>query len=158
MGRGIIDLIKYISDLKKEENLPVEAITIDGFGGGTGMSPWLIMNETGIPSCAIFKEIDDTGKIGIDLIVSGGICEGTDIAKAIMLGADGVAIGRAFLIAAQTNKENGVVNFVSAIKEELQMVCAVLRKKKLIEIKGLRKNLFAISQDAKEIFGLRNSL
>jgi isopentenyl diphosphate isomerase/L-lactate dehydrogenase-like FMN-dependent dehydrogenase len=94
----------------------------------------------------------------IDIIVAGGICEGTDAAKAIMLGADGVAMGRAFLIAAQVNKEEGVVNFASALKEELQMVCAVLRKKKLTEIKGLRENLFAISQDAKEIFGLKNSI
>jgi glutamate synthase domain-containing protein 2 len=158
MGRGIIELIKYLSDLKKKENLPIEAITVDGFGGGTGMSPWLIMNETGIPSCAIFKEMDKNKKMDINIIVAGGICEGTDVAKAIMLGADGVAMGRAFLIAAQTNKEDGVVNFTAALREELQMVCAVLRKKKLTEIKGLRENLFAISQDAKEIFGLKSSI
>ncbi|MEM2174596.1 MAG: glutamate synthase-related protein [Candidatus Micrarchaeia archaeon] len=146
-GRGILDLLEFLDGM-------VDAVTIDGHGGGTGMSPWLIMNETSLPSCAVFGV--KRKKFNFDLIVAGGICDGINCAKAIMLGADGVAMGRAFLIAA--GQPNGVVNFTNAIKEELQMVCAVLRKKSVREIRGLRKNLFALSKEAKELFGLTNEI
>jgi glutamate synthase domain-containing protein 2 len=36
--------VKYASDAK------IDLLTVDGAGGGTGMSPWRMMNEWGVPT------------------------------------------------------------------------------------------------------------
>jgi glutamate synthase domain-containing protein 2 len=154
-GRGIVELLEFLAELKKKDNVRLQAVTIDGHGGGTGMSPWLIMNETGVPSAWALRDLHpNKSKLGFDIILAGGYNDGIDVAKALMLGADGVAMGRAMLIAANTAKAQGVANFIAALKEELQMVCAVLRKKKLTDIKGLRQNLYPLSAEAEQMFGL----
>lgn len=153
MGRDIVEFLEYLADLKRREKVALEAVTVDGFGGGTGMSPWPVMNETGLPSASILHKLRE--KLNYDVIIAGGICDGMDIAKVLMLGANGVAMCRAFLIAANTAHEKGVVNFVAALKEELQMICAMLRKTKIEDIRGLRQNLSALSHEAEEIFGVK---
>lgn len=151
MGRGIYKLIELLNKIKKEEKVQIVALTVDGHGGGTGMSPWLIMNESCLPSPALFaKEF----KADFDILLAGGFASGLDIGKGIMLGSDGVSLGRAFLIATNVAKANGVVNLVRAYKEELQMLAATQRVSALVEIKGKRKNLFALSQEAAQLFGL----
>lgn len=165
MGKGIIKLLEFLDEIKEENSLNLEAITIDGLPGGTGMSPWLIMNETSIPSPAIFSSLKE--ELSFDIILAGGFSTGIDIAKALMLGANGVAMGRPFLIAA--NYENypglseeekqrkpweGVVNFVKALKEELQMVCATQRVKHVSALIGRKQNLYPLSTEAAKMFGL----
>ncbi len=164
MGKGIIRFLEFLDEIKKESSIKVEAVTIDGLPGGTGMSPWLIMNETSIPSLAVFSSLEES--LSFDLILAGGFSTGIDIAKALMLGANAVAMGRPFLIAA--NYENypgiseeekykdwkGVVNFVSALKEELQMVCATQRVKHIKELIGRKENLYPLSIEAAKMFGL----
>jgi ferredoxin-thioredoxin reductase catalytic subunit len=152
-GAGIVELLQFLSQLKKEEKIKLEAVTVDGFGGGTGMSPWTIMNETNVPSASILHKV---GKLNFDLILAGGFCDGADIAKGMMLGADGIAMGRSILIAANTAQAQGVVNYVASVKEELQMLCAMLRKKDLYEIKGLMENLYPLSAEAAAMFGLKS--
>lgn len=153
VGRDIIELLEFIAEVKKNDKVRLEAVTIDGHGGGTGMSPWLIMNETSLPSAWVLQKLDRS-KLGFDVILAGGYNDGIDVAKAMLLGADGVAMGRSMLIAANTGKAQGVANYVSALKEELQMTCAVLRKKKLADLKGMRQNLYPLSTAAQRIFGL----
>jgi len=150
-GHGIIELLEYLSESKKKENFRLEAVTIDGYGGGTGMSPWMIMNELGVPSASILSKLKS---MNFSVIVAGGYCDGSDIAKAMMLGADAVSMGRPFLIAANTAQEKGVQRFTEALKEELQMVSACLRKNKLIYINGMKENLYPLSKDAADMFGL----
>lgn len=164
IGRGIVKLLEFLDEIKKENSINLEAVTIDGLPGGTGMSPWLIMNETSIPSLTIFSSLEE--KLSFDIILAGGFSTGMDIAKALMLGANGIAMGRAFLIAA--NYENypgisdeekqkpwkGVVNFVKALKEELQMVCATQRVKHVSELIGRKQNLYPLSMEAAKMFGL----
>lgn len=78
-------------------------ITIDGRGGGTGASPKLVRDATGIPTVYALhrarKFLDAAGS-HIDLIVTGGLRVSSDIAKAIAMGADAVALATASLIAA----------------------------------------------------------
>lgn len=152
-GRGIIEFLKICQRIKRWNRVPLECVIVDGYGGGTGMSPWLVMNEVGLPSPAILSRID-TRKFDFDVVLAGGFTDGLDIGKALMLGADGVAMGRAFLIAVATNKSKGVVNFTRAVKEELQMLSAVQRVNRVEDLKYRRKNLLALTEDAGRMFGI----
>jgi glutamate synthase domain-containing protein 2 len=168
VGNGIIELLEFLNDLKKKEKIRLEAVVVDGYGGGTGMSPWQIMNEFSLPSACILSYFK---KLRFDLIVTGGYTDGIDVAKAMMMGADGVAMGRAFLIASnlinfveldekqkKLPKEQGIINFAEALKEELQMVCAIQRVDDVNELKNRRENLVALSGSAASLFELKQKL
>lgn len=79
-------------------------ITIDGRGGGTGASPYLLREATSVPTIyALYrarKYIDSVGARNISLIITGGLRVSSDFAKAIAMGADAVAVGTGALIAA----------------------------------------------------------
>ncbi len=85
-----------------------DVIVIDGMEGATGASPELLLDHTGIPTIAAVSQarqaLEDMGLYGVvNLVVSGGIKNGADAAKALALGADAVAIGTAALIALNCN-------------------------------------------------------
>ncbi|KAK9458907.1 FMN-dependent dehydrogenase-domain-containing protein [Lipomyces oligophaga] len=57
----------------------------------------------------------------IEVYIDGGVRRGTDIIKALCLGAKGVGIGRPFLYAMSTYGETGVVRAMQLLKDELEM-------------------------------------
>ncbi|KAH3672400.1 hypothetical protein WICMUC_004236 [Wickerhamomyces mucosus] len=57
----------------------------------------------------------------IEVYLDGGIRRGTDILKALCLGAKGVGLGRAFLYANSAYGENGVRKAIQLLKDELEM-------------------------------------
>ena len=79
-------------------------ITIDGRGGGTGASPYLLREATSVPTIYALhrarKYLDSIGAKDISLIITGGLRVSSDFAKAIAMGADAVAVGTGALIAA----------------------------------------------------------
>jgi glutamate synthase domain-containing protein 2/rubredoxin len=79
-------------------------ITIDGRPGATGAAPKFVKRSTSIPTIfALFrarKFLDGHGAAGVSLLITGGLRISSDFAKALALGADGVAIGTAALMAA----------------------------------------------------------
>jgi methylamine---glutamate N-methyltransferase subunit C len=87
-----------------------DSIYIDGMEGSTGAGPHVATEDTGIPGIAAIRQarkaLDDLGKSGeITLVYAGGIRNGGDLAKALALGADAVAIGHAALMALNCNKD-----------------------------------------------------
>ncbi|MGQ9512977.1 glutamate synthase-related protein [Thermodesulfitimonas sp.] len=81
-----------------------DIICIDGFRGGTGAAPLIIRDHLGIPVELALAAVDDRlRKEGIrnrvSVVASGGFRSSADVAKAIALGADAVAIGTAALVA-----------------------------------------------------------
>ena len=78
-------------------------ITIDGRGGATGASPKIVRDSTSVPTIyALYrarKYLDSMGS-DIQLVMTGGLRVSSDIAKAIAMGADAVALASAALIAA----------------------------------------------------------
>ena len=65
------------------------------------------------------KAIDDLGKRGeITLIYAGGIRNGADVAKAIALGADAIAIGHSAMMALNCNKDIPEANYPEEIGAE----------------------------------------
>lgn len=78
-------------------------ITIDGRGGATGASPRIVRDATSVPTIyALYRarKYLDSLHSDISLIITGGLRVSSDFAKAIAMGADGVAIASAALIAA----------------------------------------------------------
>jgi glutamate synthase domain-containing protein 2 len=87
-----------------------DSIYMDGMEGSTGAGPHLATEETGVPGIAAIRQarkaFDDLGKTGeISLVYAGGIRNGADVAKALALGADAVAIGHSAMMALNCNKD-----------------------------------------------------
>jgi len=102
---GMEDLamaIKFASDAG------LDLLTIDGSGGGTGMSPWNMMQSWGVPSVLLHAKAYEyasilaaRGKRVVDLAFAGGFALEDSIFKGLALGAPYVKIicmGRALMI------------------------------------------------------------
>lgn len=78
-------------------------ITIDGRGGATGSSPLFLREATTVPTIyALYRarKYLDSVKSDISLVITGGLRISADVAKALAMGADAVAVASAALIAA----------------------------------------------------------
>ena len=86
-----------------------DVIVLDGMQGGTAASQNVFIEHVGIPTLAAVapavRALQETGmhRTGVQLVLSGGIRTGADVAKAIALGADAVSIGVAALVALGDN-------------------------------------------------------
>jgi len=95
-------------DVKLAVKAGADVIVLDGMQGGTAATQEVFIEHVGIPILpAIPQAIQALQEMGmhrkVQLIVSGGIRTGADVAKAMALGADAVAIGTAALIALGDN-------------------------------------------------------
>ena len=91
-------------DVKIAVKIGVDGIILDGAQGGTGAAPVMASNHLGIPTMPALvqavKTLEEMGvKDDVSIIISGGIKDGADIAKAIAIGADAVAIGTGAMVA-----------------------------------------------------------
>ncbi|MBD3379621.1 MAG: FMN-binding glutamate synthase family protein [Candidatus Omnitrophica bacterium] len=94
--------IKYATEAK------LDLLTIDGSGGGTGMSPWNMMETWGVPSIYLHakayeyaKMLADKGEDVVDMAFAGGLAREDHIFKALALGAPFtklVCMGRSVMI------------------------------------------------------------
>ena len=85
-----------------------DVIVVDGMQGGTAATQDIFIEHVGIPTLPAtrlaveaLKELNMHRKV--QLIVSGGIRNGADVAKALAMGADAVSIGTAAMIALGDN-------------------------------------------------------
>ncbi|UXA17752.1 FMN-binding glutamate synthase family protein [Mycobacterium sp. SMC-4] len=102
-------------DVKLAVHAGADVVVVDGMQGGTAATQEVFIEHVGIPTLAAIPQAvqalqelgvhrDGTaGRKGVQLVVSGGIRNGADVAKALALGADAVAIGTAALIALGDN-------------------------------------------------------
>jgi glutamate synthase domain-containing protein 2 len=114
--KELAQAIKYCSLAK------IDLLTIDGASGGTGMSPWRMMEEWGVPSIYLHSAafeyasiLASQGEKVPDLAFAGGFSSEDHIFKALALGAPfvkAVCMGRALMIPGMVGK-----NIAQWIKE-----------------------------------------
>ena len=114
---------RVYDDVRMAIKCDPDSIYLDGMEGSTGAGPHLATEETGVPGIAAIRQarkaLDELGRTGeISLIYAGGIRNGADVAKALALGADAIAIGTAAMIALNCNKAIPEADFESEIGVE----------------------------------------
>ncbi|HEY8903613.1 MAG TPA: FMN-binding glutamate synthase family protein [Chthoniobacterales bacterium] len=95
-------------DVKLAVKAGADVIVVDGMQGGTGATQDVFIEHVGIPTLpALRQAVEALQEMGmhrkVQLIISGGIRTGADVAKALAMGADAVSIGTAALIALGCN-------------------------------------------------------
>ena len=95
-------------DVKLAVKAGADVVVVDGMQGGTAATQEVFIEHVGIPTlAAIPQAVQALQEMGmhrkVQLIVSGGIRTGADVAKCMALGADAVAIGTAALVALGCN-------------------------------------------------------
>ena len=109
--RELAMAIRWASDAK------LDLLTIDGAPGGTGMSPWRMMSEWGIPALYLHsmayelcRRLEQRGAWVPDIAFAGGFSSEDHIFKALALGAPytkAVCMGRALMIPGMVGKNIG---------------------------------------------------
>lgn len=110
--RELAMALKWASDAK------IDLVTIDGAPGGTGMSPWRMMEEWGVPTfylqCMAHElctKLAENGAYVPDIAIAGGFSTEDHIFKVLALGAPhtkAVCMGRALMIPGFVGKNIGV--------------------------------------------------
>ncbi len=84
------------ADIQFALDVGVDYIILDGRGGGTGAAPSIIRDNINVPTIPALararKYLDAQGASHVSLIITGGLRVAEDFAKAMMLGADAIAI------------------------------------------------------------------
>jgi hypothetical protein len=136
--------IKFSSEAK------LDLLTIDGAGGGTGMSPWRMMNEWGIPTvhleCLTYQMCERLKAKGAyipPIAIAGGLSLEDHLFKALALAAPyvkAVCLGRAIMTAAMVGKTHG------------KLMASKLEKEGGDLAEGYER-LFAVGSQLRERFG-----
>ncbi len=100
---------RVLHDVKLAVHAGADVIVIDGMQGGTAATQLAFIEHVGIPTLAAVRqavqaleELNMRDKV--QLVVSGGIRTGADVAKALALGADAVSIGQGVLFSLGCNQ------------------------------------------------------
>ncbi|MBN1442010.1 MAG: FMN-binding glutamate synthase family protein [Planctomycetes bacterium] len=111
---GAYGLRELAMAIKWSARAKIDLLTIDGAPGGTGMSPWRMMEEWGVPSIYLHSAATEFGRIlqgkgerVPDLAFAGGFASEDAIFKALALGSPfvkAVCMGRALMIPGMVGK------------------------------------------------------
>ena len=86
-------------DIDAALEVGVDYIILDGRGGGTGAAPLIFRDNISVPTIPALararRHLDRSDASGVTLIITGGLRKPADFAKALALGADGVAVSNA---------------------------------------------------------------
>ena len=117
MKTGAYSTIELAMALRYGAEAKLDLLTIDGAPGGTGMSPWPMMNEWGVPTFYLqalaYKYCEKLAKRGIrapDLAIAGGFSSEDGVFKALAMGSPyikAVCMGRGLMIPGMVGKNIG---------------------------------------------------
>jgi len=177
LGAGDVE-----NDVKLAIKANPDVIAIDGMEGGTGAAPRIMLDDFGIPTLAAVvkaRRVLDKNKAKQELLIGGGLNRGSDVAKALALGADAVFMGFSLMIAmgcvyckqCYTDKcpvnitsqhrfrkldvneaAVKIANFIHACTEEVKMAVAATGKKNVHDLN--RNDLKSLNLTVSEITGI----
>jgi glutamate synthase domain-containing protein 2 len=88
-------------DIDAALEIGVDYIILDGRGGGTGAAPLIFRDHISVPTIPALararRHLDACDAKGVTLVTTGGLRRPADFAKALALGADGVAVANSAL-------------------------------------------------------------
>ncbi len=89
------------ADINFALEVGVDYIILDGRGGGTGSAPTILRNNINVPTIPALararRHLDKLGRTDVTLVITGGLRVAEDFAKAMMLGADAIAVSNSAL-------------------------------------------------------------
>jgi L-lactate dehydrogenase (cytochrome) len=127
-GRMLLKGILATADARKAREIGMDGIFVSNHGGRQldgAVSPLQVLPEIVIEARPM------------TVIYDGGIRRGTDVIKALALGADFVFVGRPFLYAATIAKEAGIAHAIALLKEEVRRDLALLGSTDLSDLASL---------------------
>lgn len=148
----VIKGVQCVEDVLKAAEIGVDGVVISNHGGRQldfSRAPLEVLADT----MPILKEkhLDDK----LEVFIDGGVRRGTDILKALCLGAKGVGLGRPFLYANSCYGKDGVEKAISMLAEELQCSMRLLGAKsikelgpELLDVTGLKNRSIEIPGDS----------
>jgi methylamine---glutamate N-methyltransferase subunit C len=102
---------RTFNDVKLAAIAGADVVVVDGMQGGTAATQTVFIENVGIPTLAAVRQaveaLEELNLRGVvQLVVSGGIRTGADVAKALAMGADAVSIGQGMLMALGCNGDS----------------------------------------------------
>jgi isopentenyl diphosphate isomerase/L-lactate dehydrogenase-like FMN-dependent dehydrogenase len=102
-----------------------DAVTVDGAEGGTGWAPTSFLDHVGLPLAECLRRVRPGPEC---LLVSGRMWEGTRVVKSLALGSRAAGLGRAALLAADEDQQDGLVRLVECLAFELRLLISAVGK------------------------------
>ncbi len=113
----VVKGILTAEDARRAVDHGVDGIVVSNHGGRQ-------LDGT-LPTTEALREVADAVAGRVELFVDGGIRRGSDVLKALALGAKAVLVGRPYLWALATNGQAGVEHMLGLLREELDLCMAL---------------------------------
>jgi heme/flavin dehydrogenase (mycofactocin system) len=125
-GPFMVKGVSRIDDAKRVVDLGATALSVSNHGGNN-------LDGTPAPIRALPAVVDAVGD-RIEVVMDGGVRRGSDVVKAVALGARAVMIGRAYLWGLAANGQSGVENVLDILRGGIDSALLALGKSSIHEL------------------------
>lgn len=125
-GKLVIKGLMMPDDCARAVACGADAIMLSNHGGRQ-------LDGTGSP-LDYLPSVRDSVQDSVQLIVDGGVRRGTQVLKAIALGADGCSIGRPYLYGLAAGGQDGVTHVLSIFRAEIERGMALMGRTRVADI------------------------
>jgi heme/flavin dehydrogenase (mycofactocin system) len=125
-GPFMVKGVSRVDDARRVVDLGASALSVSNHGGNN-------LDGTPAPLRALPAVVDAVGG-QIEVLLDGGVRRGSDVVKALALGADAVMIGRAYLWGLAANGQAGVENVLDLLRDGIDSTLLALGKRDCKEL------------------------
>ena len=118
--------VSRVDDAKRVVDLGASALSVSNHGGNN-------LDGTPAPLRSLPAVVDAVGD-QIEVLLDGGVRRGSDVVKALALGANAVMIGRAYLWGLAVNGQAGVENVLDVLRGGIDSALLALAKSDISEL------------------------
>lgn len=125
-GKYAIKGLSTPNDARRAIEIGADAVWVSNHGGR--------QIDTAPPTIDTLPAIADAVRGDAEIVLDGGVRRGSDVVKALALGANAVALGRAYLWGLAAGGETGVVRALQIMEAELVRTMALLGRRRIAEL------------------------